>query len=226
MSSDRPPIRPILNKWKAENFVDKKSDIGTPFKVLPSSCKAECFGTLAKTLSQNGYTYEEMGKVDMTRQIADVCWREDKIVKMSSSEVNKAKHGVILDWLEVIDGMFCTVVMSKLEEHEKPKFKEEEKPVLLVKPSKEPSKTVQPLPTHREKPKFKEEEKPVLLVKPSKEPSKTVQPLPTHREKTKEELIKEIMEPKNRAKPAEKIDRGDDTNWEFLDKLGIEDSDE
>jgi hypothetical protein len=194
MSSDRPPIRPILNKWKAENFVDKKSDIGTPFKVLPSSCKAECFGTLAKTLSQNGYTYEEMGKVDMTRQIADVCWREDKIVKMSSSEVNKAKHGVILDWLEVIDGMFCTVVMSKLEEHEKPKFKEEEKPV--------------------------------LLVKPSKEPSKTVQPLPTHREKTKEELIKEIMEPKNRAKPAEKIDRGDDTNWEFLDKLGIEDSDE
>jgi hypothetical protein len=41
-------------------------------------------------------------------------------------------------------------------------------------------------------------------------------------EKTKEDLIMEIMEPKDRLVSPQKIDRGDNTNWELLEELGIE----
>lgn len=41
-------------------------------------------------------------------------------------------------------------------------------------------------------------------------------------QKTKEELLEEVLNPKDRLISTQKIDRSNDTNWELLEELGIE----
>ena len=45
---------------------------------------------------------------------------------------------------------------------------------------------------------------------------------PLKKEITKEELLTEILNPKDRLVSSQKIDRSNDTNWELLEELGIE----
>lgn len=127
MGKDKLPISVIINKWKEKCFVKKTSDRGTTFLVLPNSCRMDCLAMLAKTFSDYGYTYEEMDHHMVSVKIADVCWRDDKIVKMSGTEIAKAKLSVAKDWQEIIDSKYAGVVISELEEHEKPVYKEEPK---------------------------------------------------------------------------------------------------
>lgn len=128
MSEEKPSAGKIINSWKKNNFVSKVSDRGTPFLILPNSCRMEVLAILAKTLHDNGYSYDDMNNFRISTLIADACWRDDKIVKMSGPQIVKAKLSVTRDWQETIDGMYGDVVISKLEEHEKPVFKPEEKP--------------------------------------------------------------------------------------------------
>jgi len=127
MSKEKLPVEKLINKWKVEHFVDKMSEKGTPYKILPNSCRMECLTILAKTLFDHGYSYDDMDKSDVSLKIANVCWRSDKIVKMSGPEIAKAKYSIALDWQEVIDGKYLDIEISKLEDHEKPVFKEEPK---------------------------------------------------------------------------------------------------
>jgi hypothetical protein len=52
-------------------------------------------------------------------------------------------------------------------------------------------------------------------------PAKVEVKAPPKPEMTPEQLLEEIMQPKNRLQSAEKIDRSADTNWELLAELGM-----
>jgi uroporphyrinogen-III decarboxylase len=63
-----------------------------------------------------GYTYEEIDDPHVSIKIADICWREDKIIKMTTAAVRAAKMSFATDWNDVIsDKEFSGIEMSKVE---------------------------------------------------------------------------------------------------------------
>jgi hypothetical protein len=80
----------------------------------------ESFQRLYKTLTQNGYSSEEIDSPHLSKQIVDICWREDKIRKMSNSEVRQAKKSLADDWDEFLhQPEFSGITIATLDEDEK-----------------------------------------------------------------------------------------------------------
>ena len=173
MRDDAPPLNKIIDAWKTSCGDVYLGEKGTPYVRIPSARMRESLQILRKTLVGYGYTYEEIDSVRVSMAIVDACWKENKIVKMSISEIKKAKKNLSDDWDEVIhDPEFSGIVIAKLDE--------DEKDVPVAK-------------TEYKKP-----------------------------EKTKEEIMSEIFEPKDRIVPNKTVDKADNTNWELLAELGIE----
>jgi hypothetical protein len=80
----------------------------------------ESFQRLYKTLTQNGYSSEEIDSPHLSKQIVDICWREDKIRKMSNSEVRQAKKSLADDWDEFLhQPEISGITIATLDEDEK-----------------------------------------------------------------------------------------------------------
>ena len=116
--SDRANLIDLINEWHAECSETRLGDGGTPFQVIPGKRMLECLNILAKTLKENGFSFEEMKANSTTIIIVNKCWREDKIVKMSKSKVHEAKESLSLDWKGVL-GKFSKIGISKLDDNEK-----------------------------------------------------------------------------------------------------------
>jgi hypothetical protein len=116
MSEDRVAIDKIIRAWKSEYGVNRTGEKGSAYKIMSPSDLQENFRILARTLMDAGYTYEEIDDPHVSVKIADICWREDKIIKMSTAAVRAAKISFATDWNDVIsDKEFSGIKMSKVE---------------------------------------------------------------------------------------------------------------
>jgi hypothetical protein len=118
MSEERTTIADIIKVWFKDCSVVRIGEKGTPYSIIPSSKMPESLKILAKTMHEAGYSYKEMDDFKVSLKIADTCWREDKIVKMSSADVKKSKYSLTLDW-DLAIATYCNVKIAKLEENEK-----------------------------------------------------------------------------------------------------------
>jgi hypothetical protein len=128
MSEDKrtPTIERLVLTWKDEHGVWATGKMGTLYKKMPSSSMHENLRILARTMLDAGYTFEEIDDYHVALTIADICWREDKITTMTSSEIVRAKKSLTRDWNEVISASeFSGIVMSKVEPQD---IETEEKP--------------------------------------------------------------------------------------------------
>lgn len=117
---ERPSTRNIILAWKSECGEWRRGDGGTKFQVMSPSDLHESFQRLYKTLTQNGYTPEEIDSPHLSKMIVDICWREDKIRKMSNSEVRQAKKSLAEDWDEFMHSSEISgIAIATLEEDEK-----------------------------------------------------------------------------------------------------------
>jgi hypothetical protein len=139
--SDRPSTRNIVIAWKSECGEWRRGDGGTKFQVMSPADLHESFQRLYKTLTQQGYTPEEIDSPHLSKMIVDICWREDKIRKMSNSEVRQAKKNMAEDWDQFIHGSEISgITIATLDENEKiipverPPYKKPEK-TLEINPS-------------------------------------------------------------------------------------------
>ena len=138
LNDNIPNISTILRFWKEECGEIRTSQTGVQYTIIPSNRTRDSLKKLAMTLIGYGYTFEELDSVSLSVKIADVCWREDKIKKMSLSEIKKAKISLALDWNEAI-AEFSGVVIADYEETKKavPYSKKEDKkqePILDIEP--------------------------------------------------------------------------------------------
>jgi len=135
----KPPLKSIVDAWHSECAEIRLSERGTPMPIINPTRMLESLKILAKTLLQNGYSYEEVDSVRVSMLIVDKCWKEDQIVKMSTVDIRKAKKNLADSWDSIIHSKeYSGIVIAKLDESEKivaaPKteYKKEEK--LLDKP--------------------------------------------------------------------------------------------
>lgn len=84
----------------------------------------ECLSILAHTMLEKGYSIEEIDSPSIAVKIADTCWREDKIRKMSLSEIRKAKYSLTLDWNEIVGGLEDIEISKHREVYKKEEAKE------------------------------------------------------------------------------------------------------
>lgn len=106
--------------WKSECGEWRKGDGGTPFLILPPSRMPDNFLILYKTFVKHGYTHEEINEVLVAKTMVDICWKEDRIRKMSNSEVRRAKKNLAEDWDEFLHSPCISgITISTLEEDEK-----------------------------------------------------------------------------------------------------------
>lgn len=134
MEDTRTPIERIIRAWKHECGVVRTSEKGTQYVIIPSSEMHESLRILAQTMYDSGYSFEEMDDYRIAVKIADICWREDKIVKMSNSEIKKAKVSIALDWEEAI-APFLGISMSKVEPEELEEVKPKKERILEIYPT-------------------------------------------------------------------------------------------
>ena len=111
LSTDRPSIDEILVAWKREHGV-KCSANGTEFVIIKANLRN--LEILADTLSDAGYTYEEMQNNGLAVKIGKFCWRKDKIVRLSKTKVEENIVSVALDWKEAV-GKYSGITTSKKE---------------------------------------------------------------------------------------------------------------
>jgi hypothetical protein len=141
VSENRPSIETIVLGWKEEYGVKRSGDRGSEYYVIANSDKVEAFRALAKTFFDYGYSFEEINEGSVSVKISRLCWRDDKIKKMSDSEVKKAQLAFAKDWNEVLHRReFTGITISKCEPDNKPvevvkkeEFKKEK--VLEIDPS-------------------------------------------------------------------------------------------
>ena len=173
--------------WKDEHSVWYRGDGGTPYRRIPTREMPDALFSLSKTLITQGHSFEEIDNSRVGSMIADTCIREDKIVKMSNSDVKRAKTSLGIDWNENLRSKrFRDFLASFLEQ---------------------PIKEVVV--------KTEESEKIVIVEKTGPKKQQKA-------EKTKEEIMDEILNPKNRIQSDQKIDRSNDLDLELLKELGIE----
>ena len=109
---NRMPADKIIGAWKAENGIKRVSEKGTPYVIIKANMTN--LEILADTLIEQGYSVDEISTPSFAVKIANICWREDKIQKMSNSEVNKAKYSLALDWSELLcHNKYTKLVMAK-----------------------------------------------------------------------------------------------------------------
>lgn len=133
---DRPPLKSIIDAWKAKVGETRVGERGSVFVIIPNSRRLECLKILAKTLKNYGLTDEEIDSPHLSKLIVDTCWKEKKIKRMSLTEIRKAKEDLAEDWDEVIHGSeFSGIEIAELSESEKmipvqrTEVKREEKPL-------------------------------------------------------------------------------------------------
>ena len=113
MSEDiKLPIESIIKAWKAEYGVLRTSDKGVEYVIIPNSSMRTALSALAQTFLTSGYTFDEIDDYRISVKIADIVWREDKIIKMSSTEVKRAKISLTKDWEEAI-APYSGIIISK-----------------------------------------------------------------------------------------------------------------
>ena len=134
----KPPLKSIVDAWHSDCAEIRLSERGTPMPIINPSRMLESLKILAKTLLQNGYSYEEVDSPRVSVLIVDKCWKEDQIKKISTVEIRKAKKNLADSWDSVIHSKeFSGIVIATLDESEKiiavPKieYKKEEKPLEL-----------------------------------------------------------------------------------------------
>ncbi len=103
MSEERPSTKSIIGVWHSKFAETFYGEGGTAYLRIPNSVLMEAFWALARTFKKLGFTYEEMSSPYLAKQIVDVCWREDKIRKISVTDIKKAKFSMALDWQQIID---------------------------------------------------------------------------------------------------------------------------
>jgi hypothetical protein len=157
--STKPPLKSIVDAWHSECAEIRLSDRGTPMPIINPSRMLESLKILAKTLFQNGYSYEEVDSPRVSILIVDKCWKENQIVKMSTVDVRKAKKNLADSWDSIIHSKeFSGIVIAKLEESEKivavqkTEYKKEEKL-----PELDPSDRIKMDTSDLAKPEFDEE---------------------------------------------------------------------
>ena len=117
---EKPSTRDIILAWKAECGEWRRGDGGTKFQVMAPADLYESFQRLYKTLTQQGYSPEEIDSPYLSKMIVDICWREDKIRKMSNSEVRQAKKSLAEDWDEFLhQPEISGITIATLDEDEK-----------------------------------------------------------------------------------------------------------
>lgn len=127
--SDRIPIDRIIRAWKDEFGLSRTSETGVSYIVIKTSI--ENLRILARTMMDSGYTFEELDDYRTSVKIADICWRDDKIIKMSMSAIQKAKISLTNDWHQVISAKeFSGIEMSKVD----PKIESKAEPTKKSKP--------------------------------------------------------------------------------------------
>ena len=138
---ERPSTRGIILAWKSQCGEWRRGDGGTKFQVMSHADLHESFQILYKTLVQYGYAPEEINSPHLSKTIVDICWREDKIRKMSNSEVRQAKKSLAEDWDEFLHAADISgITLATLDEDEKvvpvERAKTEYKPEKKDKPEK------------------------------------------------------------------------------------------
>jgi hypothetical protein len=118
MSDERLPIVRIINSWKAQCGETYVGSGGTPYIRIPTDRMLESLKILAKTFFDAGYTYDEIDSVYVAVKIADITFVEEKIVKMTTSAIKRAKVGLTLDW-QLVLAQFSGIQLSELDENEK-----------------------------------------------------------------------------------------------------------
>jgi hypothetical protein len=123
--SDRPSIDSVLKKWKFKYGEARTSDKGRIYIIMPSGPMLQNLKILIKSLFYCGYSFEELDHHGIAVRVANFCWNEEKIVKMSQTEIRKAKINLANDFSEVL-AEYSNVTMVELSEDEKivPKQKE------------------------------------------------------------------------------------------------------
>jgi hypothetical protein len=117
---EKPPIKSIILAWIDDRGEWRSSPSGKTYKVISNSSMMESLKILAKTLLDYGYKYEEIDTSRVSILIADTCWKEDKIRKMSVGEIRKAKKNLADDWDAIIHSSeFSGITISTLKENEK-----------------------------------------------------------------------------------------------------------
>jgi hypothetical protein len=133
LSDERLPIQKIINAWKKAEGIEKISSLGKEFYIVKTS--PSNLRILAQTLLDNGYSYGEICSDNVAIKLVSTCWLEDKIKKMSLTEVRKAKKDLLVEWEETLDSEeFSGIKMSKpkpLEKKSEPK-PETKKPIAPV----------------------------------------------------------------------------------------------
>lgn len=119
MEDNRPPIEGIIRAWKSELGETRTSERGLSYIVIRAT--TENLKALARTMLDSGYVFDDIDSISVALKIANICWREDKIVKMTNSEIKKAKAALTDDWNEAI-AEFSGIVISEYKPLENPVY--------------------------------------------------------------------------------------------------------
>lgn len=117
MEDNRPPIEGIIRAWKSELGETRTSERGLSYIVIRAT--TENLKALARTMLDSGYIFDDIDSVGVALKIANICWREDKIVKMTGSEIKRAKAALTDDWNEAI-AEFSGIVVSEYKPLDNP----------------------------------------------------------------------------------------------------------
>lgn len=171
MSDERLPIDRVIALWKADCGIERESDNGTTYLVVPIPDRRGRFLDLVQAMVHFGHSEEDIRSATVSTKVVMACW-SDLIVKISDNKLKKYRGISRNQWEEAVDEFFVKGLNL-------PKY-------------------IKPIDNN------------VYHITPPK------------KEKTKEEMMDDIFNPKDRIVSDKKIDRTNDINWELLAELGIE----
>ncbi len=106
MSEDKKTIEEIISNWKYACGLEKVSDRGTSYIVVPIANRRNHFLDLIETMVNEGLTKEEIKSSAVSTNVVLTCW-SDLIVKMSSKDLKKARDITRSQWEEAIKEFFA-----------------------------------------------------------------------------------------------------------------------
>ncbi len=116
----RTPLKTIIDAWHHKCSELRKGDGGTLYRIITNASMMESLQILAKTLLQNGYTVEEMDTSRVSIMLANTCWKETRIRKISRSDIARAKLHLTEDWHQLIhSSQYSGIEIATLDESEK-----------------------------------------------------------------------------------------------------------
>lgn len=106
MSEERRTIEELISNWKYACGLEKVSDRGTSYIVVPIPNRRNHFLDLIETMVNEGLTKEEIKSPSVSTNVVLTCW-SDLIVKMSSKDLKKARDITRSQWEEAIKEFFA-----------------------------------------------------------------------------------------------------------------------